>query len=585
MINDIIANDATESVTGVWTLDTGKQISYSDGATNEHYLENVLRTCRDPGSDSHELNSRIRDWASEYHLSSLRANLLKSLDFRANSEVLEVGCGCGAITRFLGETFDTVLGIEGSLNRANLARLRTRDQQNVSILCGPFHEIRFRKKFDIIFCIGVFEYSNVFVEADDPHEYIIEQFKGILKSDGVLVLAIENQFGLKYFASSAEDHTRIMFDGIEGYPRHRNKAKTFGYDELKSRLGRHFSRVDFLFPYPDYKLPQCVVSEKMLDLAPTGELVGSFPSRDYTANRKRLFDERLALLELQKNNKLPFFSNSFLVTAGNGDSTTVRQSCLGAVYSKGRTRQFQTVTRFIEDDNGAVRVIKKPAFQATTVTAGKLTLHQCDSGWVNGLSLQLQLLIQTKEHDLNAGRLFSACTLWLDYLKSFSTKKNNATMLPGRFIDYTWKNCFTHNQECNFIDQEWEWSEAININVLIIRSIYIFLDEVCKMQDINPFFRGASTKKIIRKIAQHLGAELTNNDFHEFCNIEAKLQNLVYGRSAALNLFECKLILWNRSIHTWVGRIKRSLAIPPAKFRQLVEKVLRIRQRYANRSI
>ena len=73
--------------------------------------------------------------------------------FSGFDRVLEVGCGCGAITRFLGENFDDVVSVEGSLNRARLARLRTRDLPGVTILCAPFQEIRFSRKFDVVFCI------------------------------------------------------------------------------------------------------------------------------------------------------------------------------------------------------------------------------------------------------------------------------------------------------------------------------------------------------------------------------------------------------------------------------------------------
>ena len=582
MINDLVTNNIKEYAPGLWTLGTGKQIKYSDGSTSEHYLSNVFRKCTDLSSNSHELGRYIRDWASEYHLSNQRANLLKGFDFNTNSEVLEVGCGCGAITRFLGETFNSVISIEGNLNRANLARLRTRDLKNVEILCGPFQEIEFKKKFDIIFCIGVFEYSNVFVEAEDPYDHILNHFKGILKSDGVLILAIENQFGLKYFSSCTEDHTHVMFDGIEGYPRYRNKAKTFGYNELKDRLARHFDNVDFLFPYPDYKLPQCVLSEKLFDITSAGELVGNFKSRDYLTNSRILFDEQLALLELQKNNMIHFFSNSFLITAGQCDSFPVKQSCLGAIYSKGRVKELQTVTKLIEGDNSSIKAIKTLIDQSPAVSAGKLTLHQCESDWVSGPSLQLELLKKTKEHDVKMEKFFSLCSIWLDSISSLGMQ-GDKLLVHGRFIDYTWKNCIIHKQECNFIDKEWEWNEPIHINVLIIRTIFIFLNDANRMTDINPFFRAYSTKNTIKKIARHMDTTLTNNDFRTFCKIESELQSLAYGRSVALNYFEYKLILWNRPAYTLVGNIKRWLEYAPIRARKFIDKIINKLQAFRHR--
>ena len=218
----------------------------------------------------------------------------------------EAGCGCGAISRFLGETFDSVISIEGSHPRARLARMRTRDLDHVAIINSPFEEIRFTTKFDMIFCIGVFEYASMFVEASDPHERILRLFDDLLAPGGVLVLAIENKFGLKYFSSSAEDHTGVMFDGIEGYPRFEKKAKTFGHVELTELLKRHFGTIDFYYPWPDYKIPSCVLTEPMLAQVDTAELIGSFRSKDYgNRGRRPLFDEALAWKELSANRMIP----------------------------------------------------------------------------------------------------------------------------------------------------------------------------------------------------------------------------------------------------------------------------------------
>ena len=128
-----------------------RNLEYSDGVSTERNLEKILSSNVDLSSDSYELHQRITDWPSEYHLSTRRAQLLKGFDYDRSGNVLEIGCGCGAITRFLGERFDSVISIEGSLTRARLARKRTTDMDNVSILCAPFQDLSFTIQFDIIF--------------------------------------------------------------------------------------------------------------------------------------------------------------------------------------------------------------------------------------------------------------------------------------------------------------------------------------------------------------------------------------------------------------------------------------------------
>jgi len=144
----------------------------------EGYLARALSRAGDLSSTSVELEKSIRDWPSEYHLSPKRSQLLRPFQFERASSVLEVGCGCGAITRFLGETFDDVVAVEGSLTRARLARMRTRDMSNVSVVCAPFQELRFKSAFDIVFCIGVLEYAGRFVLAEDPFDTAVAFLAG-----------------------------------------------------------------------------------------------------------------------------------------------------------------------------------------------------------------------------------------------------------------------------------------------------------------------------------------------------------------------------------------------------------------------
>ena len=51
-----------------------------------------------------------------------RANAVRALTLPTQSRVLEIGAGCGAITRYLGETFEQVDALEPMLARARVAR-------------------------------------------------------------------------------------------------------------------------------------------------------------------------------------------------------------------------------------------------------------------------------------------------------------------------------------------------------------------------------------------------------------------------------------------------------------------------------
>ena len=510
---------------GIWRIEGAEKFSYSDGESHERYLREVLQKASDLGSDSYELEGYICDWVTEYHLSRKRSQLLRGFTFAREAKVLEVGCGCGAITRFLGETFDDVVAIEGSLARATLARMRTRDQPNVSVLNAPFQEIRFKARFDIIFCIGVFEYSKLFVGGKDPHDSVLRCFRDMLAPDGVVVMAIENQFGLKYFASSAEDHNNIMFDGLEGYPRH-DTHRTFGYGELKEQLVRHFNDACFYFPYPDYKLTACVISEDAFDRMNLGEMVGNFAPRDYSKARTPVFDQRLVLVELARNRTLHLFANSFLVVAGNLGSAKMAFGQLGILFSDRRRKEYQTVTRIEAHADGSLWM-RKLCSASGSGASDRVKIEGYQEPWLNSDSIQMRVLKRVKRRKIPLGDLLAPCEIWMRKIQSIAVMKAGESVVDGRYVDAIWANSFVKDGECVFIDKEWLWKGEIRVNVLVVRSAYYFLNEVRGMRDLNEQLAKGGTQAIIRKIGRVLGVEIGPNDWRDFLELESKFVGTV----------------------------------------------------------
>ena len=151
-------NKLEQSVEGLWTVPGTEQqpFAYSDGDDAENYVYEVIANATDTSSTSSELESHIRDWPSEYHFTSKRATLLRALDLSAMEHVLELGCGCGAISRYLGEQGMQVDAIEGSTRRAQIARSRCRDLDNVNIVNANYNDLTLPEgEYDAIFLIGV----------------------------------------------------------------------------------------------------------------------------------------------------------------------------------------------------------------------------------------------------------------------------------------------------------------------------------------------------------------------------------------------------------------------------------------------
>lgn len=561
MSNDILTTPPlVKDRDGVLVLQRQGPFGYTDGEESERYLAEVFRQAADLSARSAELERHIKDWPSEYHLTSRRGQLLSGFRFDRSLRVLEVGCGCGAITRQLGETFDSVTSIEGSIGRARLARLRTRDLPGVTIVCAPFQEVRFREKFDLIFCIGVYEYSASFVPGPDPYEGALRYFRELLNPNGVLVLAIENQFGLKYFVSSREDHLGERFVGLEGYARVPGKVRTFGRRELERLLAGHFEAARFYYPYPDYKLPDCVLTEEFLAGEHAGELVSQQRSRDYAGESAPIMDEPLVTLELARNGMLPFFANSFLVIAGPREPRGISFPQVGVLYSPPSRGRFRTVTRLLRDPHGRLSVEKRPASGASSVEHGPLRLEETRSEWQAGCSLQTIVLRRAKEQGATLERIFEPCRAWLDHLRKASVQEGGRDFLDGRFLDCIWSNYYPGSRDEPFVDREWRWAERLPVNAVVARAIYQFLTR-CEDDALAAVLRGSSGGRLIRDIAATLGATLGDVELQEFVRLEASFQSAAYGVDPAHHATSLAWWLRHRpslrAARWWRGRLRR----------------------------
>lgn len=292
---------------------TGKD-EYCDGDIEKEILNYMDEYDEKDFSKIFEKDIR---WPVFYHLTSLRKNILNWYPFKENAEVLEIGAGMGAITGILCEKAGNVTSVELSKQRASAIAKRCKDKENLEIIVGNFNDIKFDKKFDYITLIGVLEYAPLYTNTENPFHDFLTYIKSLLKEDGKLLIAIENQFGIKYFSGANEDHTGKKYDGILGYE-NKNGIRTFGKEELQNILKNSgFGYTKFYYPMPDYKLPQRIFSD---EYQPIDKILDYMP---YTSSNEILdFDEKEALKDIVKNNMFGFFANSFFVECSEQEINT-----------------------------------------------------------------------------------------------------------------------------------------------------------------------------------------------------------------------------------------------------------------------
>lgn len=285
------------------------QDQYCDGDVEKdiiHYLEEY-------GEEGYQkiFEKDIR-WPVFYHITPIRKNILNWYPFKKDSSVLEVGAGMGAITGILCDKVKQVTAVELSKQRASATEKRCKNKENLELIVGNFNDIQYNQKFDYITLIGVLEYASLYTNTQKPYQDFLVKIKSLLKEDGKLLIAIENQYGMKYFSGVAEDHTGKIYDGITGYE-NKKGIRTFGKEELKEILKKSgFAYTKFYYPMPDYKLPNIIFSDEYL---PNEQTIQNYTPYLSNENASVEYDEKQAYLDIIKNKKFDFFANSFFVEA------------------------------------------------------------------------------------------------------------------------------------------------------------------------------------------------------------------------------------------------------------------------------
>ena len=322
---------------------------YSDGDIENEILELVKQGT--PLSDIPR-----KQYPILYHLSPIRENIINWYPFAENARILEVGAGCGAITGALCEKAGKkgrVVAVDLSKRRAGINYERHKDLENLDIFVGNLNDIHFQDLFDYIVLNGVLEYAMSFTDTNHPYEDFLNNMLRNLKPDGKLLVAIENKYGLKYFAGAPEDHTDTMFLGLNSYEGN-NSVRTFGRQELKELLSRvGLPHTHFYYPYPDYKFPNEIFTDESADSFGYG--------RDYynlNGERFLFFNESETARGLAHEGAAGVIANSFLVAASRNEFTEA-ENLVYAKLNTDRNPEYRIMTKITDTPSG--RQVEKTA--------------------------------------------------------------------------------------------------------------------------------------------------------------------------------------------------------------------------------
>ena len=506
---------------------------YCDGDIEDELLT-ITRDCAQV--EYPRIIEERKSWPILYHLSSLRENIVEWLPIDKSMKVLEVGSGCGAITGALARKAKEVTCIDLSKKRSMINAYRHMECDNVTIHVGNFQDIEpdLPCDYDYICLIGVFEYGQAYIGSETPYEDFLRIIEKHRKKGGSIAIAIENKFGLKYWAGCKEDHLGTWFSGLEDYPEG-GVVRTFTKDGLLKIVEKcGFTDAHMYYPYPDYKFMTSIYSDAYLPKK--GEL--SSNQRNFDRERLQLFDEKLVFDTIIKEEQFPLFSNSYMLVLGPEPQVKY------AKYSNDRIGKYQIKTTFAGEKTDGVlkgRIEKHPLsneakehieqiycayeklserFKDSDIAINQCSLYKENDSevyasfeYLEGRTLE-ELLDECLEKD--DVEKFHA--LFDEYLKRISYHDK----MPICDYDLIFANILiTPDGKWHVIDYEWTFEKEVETKEIAFRAVYCYVLENEKRNKLN-------LDLILNKL------EITESDASRYRQQEMKFQKYVTGKRMSM---------------------------------------------------
>ena len=512
-------------------------VDWQDGS--EQRIIDVLREAKDLADGSDELATYIEDWPTRYHFSPRRANLLRPFRFGPGTRVLDAGAGSGALARHVAETGASVVALEGNPARAEAAARRCDGLDNVEVVCGRLTEFDDQAPFDVVLCVGVLEHT-----APDQ-EGTLAHLRRLTGPNGVLIVAIENQLGLRYLLGHQEDHVRQPWVGVEGYLG-TDHVRTFSRDRLRRMLeSAGFPEQRWLYPFPDYKLPVAVLADSAYEtLGPrfVDQLV-RWPDATYASQPSRLCDERLAHNVFLDAGLGPAVANSFLVVAGDDAGGLAERIEAGAsawYFGAERLQAWRSAKVFRApgpgDAPGEVVAVPVPAERRVSLWLQQ-ERPECQPFFAGPTLEQLFMEACTRSVDDATAVLHT----WQTHVRRAATpvgdrcpahpfrRATTTTLLPPDHLDVNLANFVCSEDGIVFVDSEWVTAGPVDADLVGLRALWGLAADLVRRGVIHPWPSDLAVDALAGALGAACGVPAGPADIDAWREAEAELLAIVYG--------------------------------------------------------
>ena len=222
--------------------------------------------------------------------SAKRSVALELLQLSGSENAVDLGCMLGALTIPLAKQVNSVLGIDQTIESLKFSEARAVEDNldNVRFLCGNLRNTVLPKEvFDVAVVNGVLEWipeiepvvvndywygANARKANGSPGKMqkdFLENVHQGLKTDGRLMLAIENRYDYKMFFGERDPHAGILFTSImprrianlisKTFKRREYRPWIYSFNGIQTLLKETgFSSVSLYAVWPDYRTPEYI---------------------------------------------------------------------------------------------------------------------------------------------------------------------------------------------------------------------------------------------------------------------------------------------------------------------------------------
>lgn len=355
-----------------------------------------------------------------------------------------------------------------------------------ALLCVSENLENLEGMWDYIVISDAFARVPALFEGKAPYQKFFERIKKHLKPNGHVILAVDNRYGLTYFAGSKERLTGKYFEGLEGYG-HSEGVCTFSKEAVLAMVKEAgFASVKTYYPYPNYRYMTALYTDE--HLPSLGELSKNLCN--FEEERAVLFDEAAVFDGLIKEGKFQEFSNSYLFDL-TLEEQKAEDELLFLKYSVERDKKYRIRTEIVKKSDGTKRVRKVPYTEAAKAHVEKIKYWETVLGeQYKAVDVAVNCCIltekgaefeflkgETLEDVLDEHLTKGDLTGFIGEIQKYAEKLEQLQNPNANNIDLIFSNIILIDGKWNVIDYEWTFEAEIPIKFILHRAIVLYCEQ------------------------------------------------------------------------------------------------------------